>query len=96
MGSDDVTLGVLIDIRDAVRSTNERVDKLTERVDRLEGGLVEVRKTLVASETRTTTAIHELTDTTREVLTLLRDRLELRDRVERCEHDIETIKRKIG
>lgn len=124
MGSDDVTLGVLIEIRDAIRATNDRVDgtnarvdtltervdgtnarvdkltdgveKLTNRVDRVEVGLGDLRKAGVASEVRTVTAMHELNDTMRSVHTLLKDRLELRDRVERCEHDIEEIKRKIG
>lgn len=107
MGSDDVTLKVLIDIRDAVRATNERVDqtnarvdRLTDRVEKLETnvvvGLDDVRRSVVASEARTATAIHELGDTLRSVHTLLKDRLDLRDRVERCEHDIEELKRKIS
>lgn len=110
MGSDDMTLSVLIDIRDAVRATNERidgtnarVDNLTTRVERLEVGLTSVgsgldqlRKQFVESDIRTATALHEVTDAVRSVHTLLKDRLDLRDRVERCEHDIEDIKRKIS
>lgn len=110
MGSDEVTLRVLMDIRDGIRGTNERIDGTNTRMDDLAGrmdkvelavaklelGIDELRRAHVASEVRTATAIHELADTLRSVHTLLKDRLDLRDRVERCEHDIEELKRKIS
>ena len=34
MTSDDITVQVLIEIRDAVRETNNRVDETNKRVDR--------------------------------------------------------------
>lgn len=100
MASDDVTLKVLIGIRDAVRATNKRVDKLEERVGdsrtAMDSGFSDLRTSQAKSEIRTATAIHEMGDAIRSVHTLLKDRLDLRDRVERCEHDIEELKRKPG
>lgn len=88
MGSDDLTLRVLVEIRDGIRTTNERVETLERRVDRLGDQVAE-------SDAHTTAAVDGTTQAVREVYTLLRDRLELRDRVERCERDIDELKRKL-
>jgi len=66
---------------DAIVRTPVRVDKLEERVD---SGFSELRTAMGSSELRTATAIHEMSDAIRSVYTLLKDRLDLRDRVERC------------
>ena len=84
--STDVTIEILKSIRDEqkgmreeLKGTNLRLDELTRRV--------------VESEIRTSTAITELAGTVREMTTVLRTSADLRPRVERCERDIEDLKR---
>lgn len=107
MESDDLTIRVLIEIRDEIRGTNqridrtnERIDQTNERVDRLDEHLTaridSLSDRLTESELRTSTAITELHGTIRDVHTLLVDRLDLRDRVERCERDIDELKRRVS
>ena len=109
MASDDLTLKVLIEIRDEIRSNSARIDQTNVRLDRMGNDLNarldqtntridqmrdEIVRHIVESETRTATAITELAGTVRDVRTLLEDRLDLRDRVERCERDIADLKRR--
>lgn len=100
MESDDLTIRVLIEIRDEIRSTNQRVDRTNERVDQLSehvsGRIDNLTERVVESELRTSTAITELAGTIRGVHTLLVDRLDLRDRVDRCERDIDELKRRVS
>jgi len=103
MESDDLTIRVLIEIRDEIRSTNQRVDRTNERVDHLSTRvdhmstrIDDMGQRIVESELRTSTAITELTGTIRDVHSLLVDRLDLRDRVERCERDIDELKHRVG
>ncbi|MBA3540262.1 MAG: hypothetical protein H0T79_11600 [Deltaproteobacteria bacterium] len=99
MTSDDLTLRVLIEIRDEIRSTNARVDQTNARLDltnqRLENVRDELGRRIVESEIRTATAIGDLASAVRDVHGLLSDRLDLRDRVERCERDIDELKRTV-
>ena len=69
-----------------LRILTERIDG---RIDRLEARLVE-------SEIRTATAINGLAGTLHDVRDMLVDRLDLRDRVSRCERDIGEIKTRLG
>lgn len=55
-----------------------------------------VEHRLVDSDLRAATATAALTAATRDLYTLLRDRFELRDRVERCERDIHDLKHGAG
>jgi hypothetical protein len=79
----DVTVRILGEIRDEIRKTNERVDKLTEHVDagfaslghRVDG--VDHRITQV--EARLGTAVLGLAGKLDDVRALLRDRLGLKD-----------------
>jgi hypothetical protein len=111
MSSDDLSLRILIEIREDVRATHLHVDqveqKLGERIDRLEGrvdGLEArfetrfdaVERQIVESEIRTATAINDLAGTMRDVGDMFRDRFELRDRVTRCELDIDDLKHRVG
>ena len=107
MESDDLTIRVLIEIRDEIRSTNQRVDRTNDRVDHLSGGLEDLGRQLsgridnlgsrmVEAELRTSTAITELHGTIHDVHSLLVDRLDLRHRVERCERDIDDLKRRVS
>ena len=102
MGSDDITVQILTDIRDEIRATrtdlhdeirnglretNERIDQTNVRLERLE-------QRVVASEIRIATALTDVAGTVREVRDRLDDRWELSARVERCERDIEDLKRR--
>lgn len=99
--SDDLTVAILIEIRDEIRSTNHRVDELRGEV---RTGLAEVRSELAltrnefrdelhAVELRNATRVTEQTAATRDLYTMLTTQLELRDRVAQCEHEIGEIKR---
>lgn len=62
--------------------TNQRLDVTNQR--------------LTEMDLRTSTGLHEVAGTMRDVTTLLRDRLELRGRVDRCERDIAELKSRVG
>jgi hypothetical protein len=89
MGSDDLTIRVLTQIRDGVRETNKRVDKLDARIAQLDERVVD-------SENRVATEVVALHGTMRDVHTLLKNQLDLRDRVERCERDIDDLRKRIS
>ena len=101
---------VLVEIRDEIRKTNVRVDALGDRLDaridalsdrldaRIDGLGDRVDKLgdrLTGVEIRTATALTSVAGAVNEVRDLLRDRLDLRDRVERCEHDIADLKQRM-
>lgn len=111
MTTDDLTPRLLAEIRndgrltrEEIRATNVRIDQLEQRLDgridkleqRLDGRIDGLERRVTESEIRTTTAITEVAGTVREVRDMLRDRLDLRDRVARCESDIQEIKHQIG
>jgi uncharacterized coiled-coil DUF342 family protein len=100
----DITVHILREIRDEIhtglgqvreeiQNTNARVDQTNERLDTFRD---ELGRRLVESEIRTSTAMADLVGTVREVRDLLSDRLDLRDRVERCERDIDSLKTHVG
>jgi hypothetical protein len=91
----DLTIEILKSIRDEVRGTREdlssRIDALREETgSRLDA----INHRIVESEIRTSTAIVELAGTVRDMTGMLRAQAELRPRVERCERDIEELKRR--
>jgi predicted nuclease with TOPRIM domain len=103
--TNDLTVRILTDIRDAARETNGRIHetnaRLTEtnaRIDetnaRLESLREELSRRIVESELRTATAITDLAGTVRDVATLLREQGDLRPRVERCERQIAALERR--
>jgi len=109
--SDDVTTKILIEIRDEIRTTNQRLDQtkteLKEEISlvRTELALVrtelreeigQVRGEAVERELRLATQIVEQTAATRDLYTMLTGQLDLRDRVERCERDIGDLKKRVG
>lgn len=107
MKPDDITVQILIEIRDEIRSNSQRIDQTNLRLDQTNLRIDMARDELgaridglgqrvVESELRTATAIDELGSTMRDVHGLLKDRLDLRDRVDRCERDIEDLKRRVG
>lgn len=102
----DITVEILKEIRDKIGDTNTRLDSTNARIDgtnaRLEDTRVELKaeignlaRRMVESEVRTTTAITDLGGTLRDVRDLLREQHDLRPRVERCEHDIVEIRRRL-
>jgi chromosome segregation ATPase len=109
MPTDDITVQVLVEIRDEIRSTNRRLDATNERLERLEttsGQLVEridgtnqrldrLENRLVESEIRLATAITDMHGTLQDVQGRLKGQLDLRVRVERCERDIDDIKKRL-
>ncbi|MBI2945804.1 MAG: hypothetical protein HYY25_16535 [Candidatus Wallbacteria bacterium] len=100
----DLTLRVLTEIRDAIRETNSRVDQANSRLDQtnvrleaVEHGLGAGNQRLVETEIRLGTAITGVAGTLEELKSLLRgERLDFRDRVERCELDIVVFKERAG
>ena len=96
MAADDITLKVLIEIRDELRSHSNRIDQTNARLDVTNVRLEQVGQRIVESELRTATAITELAGTVQGVRGLLEKRLDLRDRVEQCEREIAELKRRVG
>jgi hypothetical protein len=105
MESDDLTVRVLIEIRDELRTTNQRIDGLekslgaridetNKRIDRLDSRLDLTNRRMAEGEIRTATALADVTGAIRDVHWLLKDRFDLRDRVEKCEREIEELKRR--
>jgi hypothetical protein len=80
--SPDTTLAVLKDIRGEVRSTNGRIDVVTDRPDALRE---ELSRRIVESEVRTSTALTDLAGTVGELSAHLEGQHDLRPRVERRE-----------
>ena len=106
----DLTIHILTEIRDEIRSTNERldgvkndlgarIDKTNDRVELLNtelgGRIDETNRRLTESEIRTTTALIDVVASVHEVRDLLIERRDLRVRVERCEQDIDDLKRRV-
>lgn len=92
----DITVKILTEIRDSVRETNVRLDNQSRQLDEHSHRLDAVGDRIVEVEIRTATSIAALDGTLMEVKNLLRDRLDLRDRVDRCEHDIQLLKDRTG
>ncbi|MBI4817059.1 MAG: hypothetical protein HY791_12425 [Deltaproteobacteria bacterium] len=93
MESGDLTIRILEEIRDELRElrsdTNKRFDETNGRID-------ETNRRIVESEVRTATAITALAGTVNDLATHLRATTELRPRVENCEREIETLKRRVA
>ena len=90
----------LDDVNARLDKTNTRLDMTNERLDmtndRVEAGLSDLSRRIVESEIRTSTAIADLAGTVREMTSVRRAQHDLRPRVERCERDIQALKRKVG
>jgi len=104
MSDDDLTLAVLIEIRDEIRTTNQRVNQTNQRLDNLGADLraeigalgTELRGEMLAIELRSATRMTEQTAATRDLYTMLTGQLELRDRVTQCEHKIDELNKRVG
>jgi hypothetical protein len=104
--TDDVTIKVLIEIRDEIRQTNTRldqtrielsarIDQTNDRLDQTNDRLDQLGHRVIESELRTATAIDGLAATLHDVRQLLRRR-DLDERVTRVESEIAELKRRIG
>ncbi len=100
-----LTIEILKGIREEVKGTNARIDATNARLDetnarldgtnvRVDGLREELSRRIVESEIRTSTAIADLAGTVRELTGVLRAQGDLRPRVERCERDIEDLKKR--
>jgi uncharacterized protein YhaN len=111
MSSEDLSLRILVDIREQTQATHLHVDQLEQRLERVDQKLDRVEQRLddridtletalgrriVESEIRTATALNGLAGTLQSVHDMLRDRFELRDRVARCERDIDQLRHRTG
>jgi hypothetical protein len=105
---DDLTLRIMAEIRKEVRTGREelelRIDhvekKLDTRIDgverRLDDRVDGLERRMTESEIRITTEIKALSGTLQDIKDLFRDRLDLRDRVGRCEQGIDELRQRIG
>jgi len=97
---DDITTRKRIDQLES--SGERRFDALGRRVgddihqlrNDLERRDDRIERRVVEAELRTATAMLDMHGTLREVRDLVKDRLELRDRLERCERDIADLKQR--
>jgi predicted nuclease with TOPRIM domain len=107
MAEDDLTVHILRELREELRATREEgretarrldqhIESTNERFDRVDFRFGELREhvdqRILESEVRLATRIVEQTAATRDLYDLLNGSLQLRDRVERCEHDIAELK----
>lgn len=100
----DLTIRVLEQIRDSVQGTNARLEqgfaelgtRVTRVETRLEEGLEHLGKRVTRVEMRLETGILEVGKELRRMNERLDDRLELADRVQRCEQDIHELQVKSG
>ena len=100
MESNDLTMRVLVEIRDDIRAMKDEVRSTNVRVEHLESkletGLRDMSDRIVESEIRTATAIVDMHGTLRDVATSLKRSDGLRERVDWCEREIELLKRRPG
>ena len=101
----DLTIHVLTEIRDEIRKTNVRLDDhiaatehigrdLGARIDETNRRVDRLTDHLVATEMRIGTSLVDVGTTINDVRDMLRGQLDLRARVERCEHEIDELKRR--
>ena len=76
-----------------LETTNARLDTTNERIDTMRE---ELSRRIVDSEIRTSTAIADLSGAVHEMTRVLRVSHDLRPRVERCERDIDALRRNLG
>lgn len=92
----DLTLQVLKSIRDEARKTNVHLVQLTDRVDQLTERIRETHRHIAEGEIRVATALTEVTASVNDLTGLIRRDRDLRPRVEKCEADIQELKRAVG
>ena len=91
----DITIDILQGIREECRLNREASIQTNARLDQVTEGLSNLTRRVVESEIRTATAITDMHGTLRDVRDLLREQLDLRPRVERCEREIGDLRRRM-
>ncbi len=109
--NDNLILRILAELRDELRETNARIDRssaqTSARIDqtnaRIDQVSAAVRRAVEDTaarfnegEIRAATRHTDLVASSRDLHTMLEDRFDLRDSVERIETDVELLKRKVG
>ena len=106
MSEDNLTVHILRELREDIRSMGQRLDRrldamdqrfdaMDQRFDRLESS-VATRDQLREVDLRLWTRIAELNAASLNTHHMLEENFQLRDRVERCEHDIAEIKDRLA
>lgn len=90
------TLVVLREIRDELKGTNQRLDRVEERVEALGHRLEALEHRQAEGETRLASELIAVGKVMGEVRDLLRDRFDLRDRVDEHERRLVALERQIG
>jgi len=84
METSDLTIHVLREIRDRIDRTNDRLEhveaSLSERIDETNVRIDNLTRRMIESDARVATELVEVVGTNRQILGLLRDRFDLRDR----------------
>ncbi len=111
MKNDDVTVQVLIEIRDRLDQTNSRLDQTNSRLDQTNSRLDHLREDLgqridqtneriTGLDLRMATEITAVASAVNDVGRLLKgrrdDQLQLHDRIGRVERDVEELKNRVG
>ncbi|MGV3625584.1 MAG: hypothetical protein ACO1OB_32535 [Archangium sp.] len=96
METTDPTLAVLREIRDEGKRTNERLDQTNARLDQTNDRLDQLTRRVVDTEVRLGTALAEVAGSVNQLATLIKQDRDLRQRVDRCEHDIAELKTKLS
>lgn len=111
MDPTSITIKILEEIRDSVKETNVRIDRLdsslsgridrldtslTGRIDQTNSQLEQLAERVVEAEIRTATNVMQLKSTLDEVKTMLHAQHDLRPRVDACEREISRLKHKTG
>jgi hypothetical protein len=99
MEPENLTLEVLKQIRDDGKRNGERIDETNARLNetnaRLESLRDDLGRRIVESESRTATAITELSGSVRDLITVIKEDRDLRGRMERAEKDIASLKQRL-
>jgi hypothetical protein len=95
-GPRDLATQVLIEIRDAVRQTNERLDRTNERLDRTNERLDALERRVSETEIRLVTELVAVARAVNDVRDLLRDERALAPRVEDHERRLLALEQKAG
>jgi chromosome segregation ATPase len=111
MENDDVTVRVLIEIRDRLDQTNSRLDQtnsrldhlredLGQRIDQTNQRLEQTNDRITGLEIRMATEITAVAGAVHDVSRLLKERRDdqsqLHDRIGRVERDVDDLKKRVG
>ncbi len=91
----DITIEILRDIRDLIKGTNERVDGLTEKVDRLEQGQTSLKAEIVTQGLKTAQGFGDVAHELESIRELLADGFALEERIDEHDSKIEAINQRL-